>query len=198
MINTNIITGLKPHNQISLSDISSSYFVAIKDIEQKSECNQDCIEFTLCQIYKPLQDLTNEYDNIDKKLTISGSVESDNNGLYYTKLIGYESRVKNSNDTEEEYEENSHHIEILETKLSKEIDIDFSEQYSEGIPSVIVNIEKKYENLYKEYSTEYKKDENDNYTGVVISFKNLKTKKNYPFIKITIIGDSNSNAEESD
>lgn len=82
----------------------------------------------------------------------------------------------------------SHKIELLQTTLSKKIDIEFNEAY-DSEPAIVVTINKKYETLYRSYSTDFIKNDGGKYIGVTIIFNSLKTKQTYPDIKITIIGD---------
>lgn len=218
MINTYIINGLNPHEKINESDMSPEYFMIIKKATQKTECNQDYLEFDLVQVNQKLSDIIDNTSNFNKKLSITGVIEIDDNDLLSTKLIGFESGSDNSQVNNPV--NTSHYIEVVETQLEKEIEIDFSREYIgqkeeittlldeegqeiEGTkkievapPSVIVNIDKQYENLYRSYSTEYKKDGQDNYIGVKIYFNNLKSKKNYPMVRINIIGEKNPNYQE--
>ena len=199
MINSNILQGLKPHEKINESDFSPTYFVAIKDIEQTTECNEETIKFRLCQINESLSSIETEYNSIDKVLSISGILDIDDDGLISTRLIGYEV-PKRTKLVEEGFGENSNYIEVIQTPLAKKIDIDFNYTYT-GIPSVIINIDKQHESLYRTYSCEYKIKTNENeteYDGVVIYFNSLKTKNSYPDIKITIIGDAIPEIDEGD
>ena len=206
MISSNIINELKAHDSLDENDISPNYFFAIKDIEQDNTCNQDNIEFTLYRINKNLNEVIENSLVYKKKLIISGRTEITDDNLIYTKLIGYESNIEN-NKVEESSIKNSPNIEIIETKLNKELDIDFTELYQGKYEndelkctSVIINIEKEYESLYKSYSTKFKRDENKNIYGVKIFFNGLKIKKGYPMVRITIIGDlyEENNIDESE
>ena len=76
---------------------------------------------------------------------------------------------------------------MLRTYLQKEIEIYFENEYDEK-PGILVNIEKKFESLYRTYSLEYF-SANNKYTGVKITFNSLKFKTVYPAINIIIIGD---------
>ena len=197
MINTNIINSLNPHDKINNQDISFPYFIIIESAKEKTECNQDYLELNLIQVNDSITNILNNNDSIfRKKLSITGVLELDENDLYYSKLIGFES--ENSSPQENNtYTNISHHIEIIETQLNKTINIEFSEKYL-TMPSIIVNIEKQYESLYRSYSIEYKKNNKEEYIGVNISFNNLKTKNLYPEIKITIIGDENPNYQPTE
>ena len=230
MINTNILQGLKPHCKEGETDTSPTFFTIIRDVEPKTECNQDDIEFTLYRVNKDIREVLDGSTFYKKKFTVTSRMEITDEDLYTTKLFGYESdmkilsRCKNCKNClsdssnilycSENYEKfdkdktiwcphfsykyeeiPKNHIEIIETTLQKTIDIDFNNVY-EGVDrnnalkyvSVIVNMEEEYESLYRSYSTEYKRNEDNNITGVKISFKNLKTKQSYPHIRVTIIG----------
>ena len=205
MISSDIINELKSHEKKDDKDFSPEYFFAIKDIEQSNTCSQDNIEFTLYRINKSLDDVKANSTCYKKKFIISGRTEIGDDDLLYTKLIGYDINLDNKT-TESSSEKNIPNVEIIETKLDKEIDIDFEELYLGKFDnnelkcvSVIINIEKDYESLYKSYSTKFKRDENDNIYGVKIFFNGLKIKKGYPMIRITIIGDVyNENEAEGD
>ena len=183
MINKNLLDALKPHN-------NPTYFTVIKDVEQSTECNQDTVELTLHQIHnKDLSEIENETNQItEKSLTISSNLDVDDSGLYRTKLIGYESYSKVKRVKPQLEGITSHKIEVIQAYLSKEIEIEFNDSYID-IPSVIVNIDSEYEMLYRSYSTEFILNDENKYIGVKIIFNNLKTRREYPYIKITIIGD---------
>lgn len=203
MISNKIIGGLKPHYKNNINDTSTEYFMVIKDIEDRSTspnniCKEGIITFTLIQV----DDNLNKYidaDSTTKELTIKGLLNSDQDNIYSVDLLGYERTVQTKIDAQETFP-GTHYIEMIETPLNKEILINFNYSYSK-IPSVIINIDEKYEGLYKSYSTdyitetgdEYNLNENTQFIGVKITFNNLKVRKSYPLIKITIIGDSISN-----
>ena len=218
MLSRNLCEGLKPKEE-------PNYFVAIYDITQGNDCNQDTINFTFHQINKNLFEVEEDSIVTEKTLTISSNLETDDLGLYKTKLIGYELKkgekfvdctkciycIENEDHTKSCNQGrtnfsltkkikcsiyspiiksiSSHYIEMIQIPLSKKIELDFTQPYTD-IPSVIVNIDKEYELLYRSYSCEYIKNSDDKYVGVSIIFNNLKTRNNYPDIKITIIGDS--------
>lgn len=189
MINKNILNELKPHYKTDSTDISPDYFFVIGNVEQKNEgCHDEKITFEMYQINKSLNTiLPNEY--LKKNLTITNVVEVEKDKIY-PKIIGFETNEitsKNNISPSTEYP-HSHFIEVIETTLAKTIEIDFNHIYTEK-PSVIINIDKDYESLYRKYSLDCKKNKDNNFYGVKIFFENLKTKTNYPTIKITIIGD---------
>lgn len=227
MLNEDLRKGLTPKND-------PDYFIAIYDISQDNDCNQDSIKFTFHQINKNLFEIEEDSIVTEKTLSISSNLEMDDLGLYKTKLVGYEfkkgerlvdckkctycieneSHVKSCSQERTNFSltkkikcsvysptaENdisSHYIEMIQIPLSKRIEIDFTQPYTD-IPSIIVNIDKEYELLYRSYSCEYIKNSDDKYIGVSIIFNNLKTRSNYPDIKITIIGDSKPIITEND
>ena len=212
MINEYLIKGLKAHKNLGGGDASPSYFVVIKDVSQKNECNKDSLEFSLMEVHEDIDSFFENSSVTNKSFTITTNMVLDENDLYSSKLIGFEGRESASN-TNTNPINTSHRIEVIETTLEKTIDIEFSKPYkskkietrqieNEGniteenieislLPSIIVNIEKEYESLYRKYSTEYKQNEEGDYIGVKITFQNLKTKMKYPTIKITIIGEDN-------
>lgn len=183
MINKNILNEFKSHTDPNFS-------IIITDIETNTECNEESITFTVYQINKSVEQLKENAEVTSKKLHIISTLDIDENDLFYSKLKGYIS--DNATIQESQSGVSSHYIEAIDTILDKEIDIKFTNQY-ENEPKVIVNINKKYEALYRSLSTTYKK-ENDKYTGVTLKFNNLKTRSNYPQISVLIIGDE-KNAE---
>lgn len=186
MINENIINGLNSHEG---SNTAPYYFYAIKGIEQRNECNQDSIIFTLYQINEPLESMS-ESIFFKKNFTITATTDLDADGLFSSKLIGYESKERIIEN--EGVQQDSHSIEVIETKLSKEIIINFSESLKrdEELPAVVITIDKEYKKLYSGYDTEFFDDNEGNLSGVKITFNNLKTRNSYPVIRIVIIGDS--------
>ena len=81
-------------------------------------------------------------------------------------------------------------IESIVTPLKKNIEIQFGKKYKK-IPSVIPTINED-DKVYTSYITDFVIDENNCYTGVKITFKNLKRQKEYGNINITIIGNQTS------
>lgn len=198
MISNKIIGGLKPHNKVNATDTSTTYFMAIKDVEDRSNqdvCKEGVITFTLVQVNQNLNNLINT-ESTTKELTIKGLLNSDENNIFSVDLLGYERAIQTTVEEQEEFP-NSHYIEMIETSLSREITINFNYAYAD-MPSIIINIDKQYEKLYKSYSTdfimetatEYNPNKETQFTGVKIIFNNLKVKKSYPLIKITVIGDT--------
>lgn len=204
MINENIIRGLKPHTKINQADVSPNYCMIIEDVEQKEECNQDIVEFTLCQVNKSLQDILNNNIYSRKTLKIIANMDLNDDDFISTKLVGYEGVPEEDLEETPQYT-NSHLMEVIDVILKKEIDLRFSRVYKKEVtgdntdlevnlnkpvlPAVIINIDKKYEKLYTSYSLEYETDGNGDYIGVKITFNGLKSKSSYPNIKIVIIGE---------
>ena len=218
MINENIIKELKPHSD---AICSPPYCFIITDVNLEESCGQESIKFTLCQINKPLRTYTCTEKNgqtktipgilneevvyYTKDLTLTGIVEMDDSGNYFTKLIGYEGNRSELVDNREEQEiYESHHIEVVEAKLSNKISIKFEDSY-EKEPYILVDLEKESKNLYKDYDLEYEKEiirENNKeipmYSGVKITFNNLKKRKEYPWIKINILENEKENEEDEE
>ena len=180
MISENILEMFKSHQS------DPSFGILITDIEQKEECNQESIIFTVYQVNKSIEEIAtgNVYE---KKLHIISELNLDNDNLYKTKLIGYLSGEKLVQTIESPNEILSHDIEVLDTKLQKEIEIEFNKNYKET-PKIIVNTDTNTKKLYKDYSTDFIKNVDDLFC-FKIKFKNLKTRKSYPNIGIIIIGD---------
>lgn len=191
MINKNILNELKPHYKTDSSDISPNYFIAIGNVKQENEgCYDEKITFELYQINKPLSEVLTSDEYLKKDLTITNVIEVEDDKVY-PKFVGFEKNEmisKNNISTPKTIYPHSHFIEVIETTLSKTIEIDFNHIYKEQ-PSVFINIDKDYASLYRKYSLNYKKNKNNNYYGVKIFFESLKTKVSYPTVKITIIGD---------
>lgn len=81
----------------------------------------------------------------------------------------------------------SQKIESIVTELQKEIELSFNNKYKK-IPAIILTIDKDNQ-VYSNHSLKFTQDDNLNYTGVKILFENIKRKKNYGDINITIIGE---------
>lgn len=152
-------------------------------------CRQDGLKFTF-----------QHSDEKERILELYTDLDIDENNLISGKLNGYTYVNKI---TQEEFEEDSfldRNIEILRTYLQKEITIYFDKdkEYTEK-PFVVVNIEKKYESLYRTYSVEYlSSNNNQTYYGVKIIFNSLKFKTVYPGINIIIIGDKKEIGDKED
>lgn len=211
MISNKIIGGLKPHFKNNINDTSTEYFMIIKDIEDRSinsdnGCKEGVIALTLVQADYNINNFI-DADSTTKELIIKGRLDSDEDNIYSVDLIGYERVIKNKFEEQPTFP-GTHYIEMIETSLNKEITINFNYSYI-NTPSVIINIDGKYEGLYKSYTTDYIMETADEYNpnqdtkfvGVKITFNNLKVRKSYPLIKITIIGDlidgENSTEESS-
>ena len=206
MISENLVSNFKPHKKVDNSDITPEYFFAIKDITDKSDnvCKEGIVTFRLVQINQKLESLFDGYNTI-KDFTIKGKLDADEEGNFSTGIIGYENDVDDDVDvnayaSESEFS-NTHYIETVQAPLEKEFFIKFNYEYKE-MPSVIVNIDANYEHLYRSYSTSFdsyvNQDEQEHFTGVTVTFNNLKIKRKYPDVKITIIGDSIQETEEAE
>lgn len=195
MINQNILPMFKSHQG------SPSYSIIVKDIEcEKNECNQESVIFTVYQIGKDIDELILNEDVVSRKLNIVSDLALNSENIYHSTLTGYLSDEKNITPEQSESDNPlNHYIEIVDVELNKNIDIDFKKEY-ESKPKIIINVEEKYESLYRTYSLTYKEklfenSENDTieevrkYNGVSIKFNNLKKMKHYPIISIIIIGD---------
>lgn len=150
----------------------------LKKIIQSMETIKD---FSTEKILKNLK-------TIDRQLTIYSNININNDNLYIGELNGYISKENVSNSDINSNTESSHWIEIVDTVLQKTIDITFNRRY-ENIPKVIITIDESDEKLYRNYSTSFVKDNDCLYTGVQITFNNLKNKNSYPKLGVTIIGD---------
>lgn len=185
MINQNILSMFKSHAS------NPSFSILITDIETVEECGQEGLIITVHQIDKPLSLLEENTNITSRKLHIMSGLDTDDDNLYKSKLIGYISDEKKETQASSEPGVFSHSIEMLDTKLQKEISVEFNKSY-EKMPKIITNIDKQYESLYRSISIEpVTKVENDitYYTGAKLTFNGLKTKKSYPIISIIILGD---------
>lgn len=193
MINENILSMFKSHIN------NPSFSIVITEIEQNEECGHDNLAITVHQIDKPLISLEENANVVSRKLNIKSELTVDDKSLYATKLLGYLSDEKPVKSVKSETGIVSHTLEFLDTKLAKQITVNFNKKYVIK-PKIIVNTEKEYESLYTGFSIEYItedeiiKDINNEekviqyYIGAILTFKNLKTKQNYPIISIIIIG----------
>lgn len=174
MISQRILDLFKEHNTVP------KYKVEIVDIKNNEvSCNQDSMTLKVKQIYS-------NGDVIERDLIIYSDIDIDSSGAYRTYLNGYigdETPIE-ENDTEE----SSHYIEVVDAVLEKSLDITFNQPYINQ-PKYHVFVDKKYESLYRDTSQEYIKNKSELYTGIKITFNNLKTRQTYPKISILIIGD---------
>ena len=79
------------------------------------------------------------------------------------------------------------YIESVSFTLAPKIDINFIQIYK-NIPSVVLTVDQ-IDKIYSSYDLEFKKDENNNFVGVIITFNNLKRQKEYNDVNALIIGD---------
>ena len=203
MIDSRILQALKSRNE------NPAYSILITGYETKNDCNQEKLIIQLHQINKSLREIENMSQDVNvlkKELVIQSDMDYDTkNNAISSSLIGftnYKGRVKVPSNTassgiiedgvligpEDTGDFFSHHVEMIETPLEKEITIEFTRVYKQ-MPSIIPTIEKKYQTYYKSYSIEFTKNDANRYTGVTITFNSLKRKNIYPNINIVIIGD---------
>lgn len=183
-----------------------SYVILIDDMKNNlnDACDQESILIETTELRIP-QDrmckLLQAYSSKKRILEIVSSINVDRDGLYYGKLNAFiDSGNSHSYDLQEEEpspEILSREISILKTTLQNEIHIDFNSSFIDQ-PIVHITIDKKYENLYRDYSTDFIRDGNKDYLGVNITFKSLKLRESYPPIGIIIIGDIKEDFYEED
>lgn len=172
---------------LHLNPFDNNDIVTLTSVEKINDdgCRQDGLKFNF----------KHSADNKNRTIDLYADVDIDENNLVSGKLNGY---IYNKITQEEITENNSsgYHVEILRTYLQKEIVVHFHKdgdnkeyEYFEK-PGVVINIDKKYESLYRSYSVEYlSSNNNQSYYGVKITFNSLKFKTVYPAINIIIIGD---------
>lgn len=185
MINKNILSMFMSHLD------NPSFSIVITDIKQEENCGQESICFTVHQIDKSLSELEENANITERTLTIRSELGVDERNLYKTKLLGYisnEEKITPDKPT-------SKIIEFLDTTLTNEVNVEFSNEYKEK-PTILINIEKEYESFYKntiiDYITEERLVDEDKvtyYTGANITFKGLKRKSYYPIINIIVSGE---------
>lgn len=191
MIDSRILNTLKSRNE------NPAYSILITGYDVKNDCNQEKLVIHLHQINKSLNEIENMTNaNIIKKDFIINSdidYDSTNNALKST-LIGYINNYGSIKPPSNEINNYAnHYIEMIETELKSEIEINFNHEY-QYMPSIIPTIPSKYKSYYKDYDIEFiiktTEEEEELYTGVKIIFNRLKRKNNYPLINIAIIGDA--------
>ena len=193
MINRDILKMFESHTK------DPSFTILIRDIKQTQDCGQEAVEITVDQINKSINKIEEDCNIVSKKLNIRSELGVDDNNLYVSKLVGFSYDEKPVTEIDSTPGVLSNSIEILKTKLRKEIEIEFERDYEEK-PSIIIDIDKKYESLFRTMSREYVIEEKTKtiwgipetknvYTGVKLIFNGLKTKNSYPDVSIVIIGD---------
>ena len=80
----------------------------------------------------------------------------------------------------------SHLMESITTNFEKEMEISFNNRYKK-LPAIIITADDNNKS-FSGYSLYFSQDENNNYIGVKILFENVRRRKNYEDINITIIG----------
>ena len=180
MNSRDILLHLNPWTEIDKNDEVT--LISVEEIKD-NKCQQDGIKINF----------KHSYDNKIRTLDLYTDLDIDENNLISGKLNGF---IYNQKEYEEDFPENTsdYQIEMIRTYLQKEITISFENEYEEK-PGIIVNIDKKYESLYRTFSLEYLKT-NDVFKGVKITFNSLKFKTVYPAINIIIIGDKDLNKED--
>lgn len=193
MIDSKILNHLKSRNQ------NPGYSILITDYENTEDCNQEKIIIKLHQVNKTLSEIEDVPGArvLEKELIIESNMDYDvDNQAIRTRLIGYSNYNGAIQPTEESEDDiMSNYVEMVDTILQDEINIEFNRPYV-NMPAIIPTIDKKYKSYYKNYDTEFIIDEETNqYTGVTITFNKLKRKKIYPTINLTIIGDTINDGE---
>lgn len=195
MINQNILSMFKSHAS------NPAFSIIITDIQQNQDCGQENLKITVHQVDKSKEEIEQGANVVSRVLNIRSELGIDDEDLLITKLVGYSTNEQNIQTRPAETGLLSHFIEILETTLKKEVTIEFAKEYR-APPSILINIESKYESLYKTVSKDYISydveeydtngeliDKKTYYTGVNLTFNGLKGKQSYPLIDIIIIGD---------
>ena len=77
-------------------------------------------------------------------------------------------------------------MESITTNFEKEMEISFNNRYKK-LPAIIITADDNNKS-FSGYSLYFSQDENNNYIGVKIIFENVRRRKNYEDINITIIG----------
>ena len=193
MIDSKILNLLKSRNQ------NPGYSILITDYENTEDCNQEKLIIKLHQVNKTLSEIEDVPGArvLEKELIIESNMDYDvDNQAIRTRLIGYSNYNGAIQPTEESEDDiMSNYVEMVDTILQDEINIEFNRPYV-NMPAIIPTIDKKYKSYYKSYDTEFIIDEETNqYTGVTITFNKLKRKKIYPTINLTIIGDTINDGE---
>lgn len=193
MIDSKILNLLKSRN------LNPGYSILITDYENTEDCNQEKLIIKLHQVNKTLSEIEDVPGArvLEKELIIESNMDYDvDNQAIRTRLIGYSNYNGAIQPTEESEDDiMSNYVEMVDTILQDEINIEFNRPYV-NMPAIIPTIDKKYKSYYKNYDTEFIIDEETNqYTGVTITFNKLKRKKIYPTINLTIIGDTINDGE---
>lgn len=193
MIDSKILNLLKSRN------MNPGYSILITDYENTEDCNQEKLIIKLHQVNKTLSEIEDVPGArvLEKELIIESNMDYDvDNQAIRTRLIGYSNYNGAIQPTEESEDDiMSNYVEMVDTILQDEINIEFNRPYV-NMPAIIPTIDKKYKSYYKNYDTEFIIDEETNqYTGVTITFNKLKRKKIYPTINLTIIGDTINDGE---
>ena len=79
----------------------------------------------------------------------------------------------------------SHNIESITTQLQSKIELDFEYNYKD-IPAIILTIDNN-DKLYKSYETSFIMNEDDEYSGVIITFNGLKRQKTMEILILLLL-----------
>lgn len=186
MIDSRILNNLKSRNE------NPAYCVLITGYETQDDCSQEKLIIHLHQINKSLSQIENlsGINILEKDLIIQSDMDYDDiNKSFKNTLKGfsnYNGGLPKPSTNITNYP--SHYVEMIETELKSEIHIEFNRPYT-NVPAIIPTIDVKYKSYYTSYDVELLQNNGNKYIGVIIRFKKLKRKNNYPLINITIIGD---------
>lgn len=184
MLDPRILANFKSRNE------NPAYSILITGYDEKTDCSQEKLIIHTHQIDKSIEEIEHNANVLSKDLIIQSDMDYDkDNNAFKSTLIGY----TNYNGTVRPSTVNisnimSHYIEAIDTILSETITITFKRTYTK-MPHVIPTIDAKYQSYYKSFNTSFIQDEDENYTGVIITFNKLKRKQQYPIINFVIIGD---------
>lgn len=176
--------------------------VEIREVEEVDDgIHQDGLKITFLHTAEN-EGIEEESENeIKRVLYLYPDLDIDKDGLVMGKLNGFVKKLENNTEIVSDEEVNTeeitpkYHVEILRTFLKQEINVTFEYPYDEK-PGIWVNIEKKFESLYRTYSLEYSQDINNRYNKVKIIFNSLKIRSAYPEINIIVVGDEIDNKED--
>lgn len=169
-------------NDLIQQNIDHSATTIIDQITELQESldNEDLTEEEIAEINNQISELESQENDISNR----------NN-----KIINTIQTLNFSSDTQFSIKANytiqkdisQRYIETVSFTLASKIDIDFIQTYKK-IPSVVLTVDQ-IDKIYSSYDLEFKKDENNNFIGVIITFNNLKRQKEYNDVNALIIGD---------
>lgn len=166
------------------------YTLLITGYEQKQTCNSESIEIKMHQINKKISEIESDTTPVEKTLVVQSALDiNDDNGLMITKLIGNSNIKGQVQAIQASKSYNSHYMEMVNTTLDKSIEIQFGQSFY-NIPAINITMDEKTRALFSDYTLNFeKKEDDDTYYKVTITFLKLKRRQNYPEINILIIGD---------